>query len=124
LPHQARGFTLVEVLVAVVILAIGVLAMAGGSIIVTRDIGLARATAAAGSLAQSKVDQIRTLAAASVPPCGSPLFVGSAAPVQSGASTLSWTITGTGSERVVRVVVDYSWSSRRLSDTLTTVVAC
>jgi hypothetical protein len=44
--------------------------------------------------------------------------------VASGSSQLSWTITGTGAERLVRVVVGYSWAGRPRADTITTVVAC
>jgi prepilin-type N-terminal cleavage/methylation domain-containing protein len=67
---QARsGFTIIEVLVAVTILAVGVVALAGSSAAVTRMIGRGKIDTRAAQLATQQVEAMR-LAAYSTTPRG------------------------------------------------------
>lgn len=60
--HGTRGFTLLEVMVAVIILGIGITALAGGSALVTRQVGRGRVVTVATQLATQKMDSLRMLA--------------------------------------------------------------
>ena len=72
--RSERGFTLVELLVAIVVLATGVLALAGGSLFVTRDLYRSRMATLAGGQAQAKADELLTYATATSPRCTSTSF--------------------------------------------------
>ncbi|HET6345602.1 MAG TPA: prepilin-type N-terminal cleavage/methylation domain-containing protein, partial [Myxococcota bacterium] len=68
--RQARaGFTLVEVLVAVVVLGIGVLALVGSSAMVTRMIGRGQMGTRAAQVASKRLDSLRIVAYATTPRC-------------------------------------------------------
>lgn len=54
-----RGFTLVEVLVALLVLSVGLLALAGFQAMLSRHADLARQRTEASQLAQSKLDEMR-----------------------------------------------------------------
>jgi type II secretory pathway pseudopilin PulG len=57
-----RGFTIVEALVAVMLLAAGLLALAGTSASVSRLIGEGRRSSRAGALAFQRLESLRTTA--------------------------------------------------------------
>jgi prepilin-type N-terminal cleavage/methylation domain-containing protein len=57
-----RGFTIVEVVVALVILSVGVLALAGSSAVVMRQMTTGARTGQAASLAQSRFEQFASRA--------------------------------------------------------------
>jgi prepilin-type N-terminal cleavage/methylation domain-containing protein len=119
------GFTLVEVIVAIVILAIGSLMLAGGSLFVTRELVRTKGQTSAQALAQSKSDELRAWAASTSPMCGNSNFVSSSTSTVSGPITLSWTVQTSGSQRTVRVFTTYKLGRNRTkTDTLTSFVAC
>ena len=113
-----RGMTVVEILVAIVILAIGLLVLAGGSVVVTRNLTRGRL---------AKLDELRAIGASTVPNCGSVNFASSVSAQTFGKITLSWTITPTtGAEREVRVRTQYLLPSGRglKIDTLKAEIGC
>jgi prepilin-type N-terminal cleavage/methylation domain-containing protein len=119
-----RGFTLVEVLVSVVILAIGSLMLAGGSLFVTRELVRTRGQTAAQAMAQAKNDELRSLAASTNPACTSSNFVSGSASAYNGV-TMSWSVTGTGIQRTVAVISSYKLGRNKThTDTLTSFVSC
>ena len=63
------GFTIVEVLIAIVMLSIGVLALASSSGSVTRMMQFGRMKTDATAIAQSVLDSLRYRAAATSPKC-------------------------------------------------------
>ena len=59
LPPRERGFTLIELMVTIIILVIGLFAMAGTTAVVTRHIGGGAQMALAASTAQARFERLR-----------------------------------------------------------------
>ncbi len=105
MPLTSRGFTLIEVLVAIVLLTIGLVALVGSSSSVTRMIGRGKIETRAAQVAARRMETLRLLADASPlnstgkgPRCTDPEFT-SGGPVLSGGMTESWQVSGTGTVR-------------------------
>jgi len=99
---STRGFTLAEVLVAIVILSIGVLAVAASSGSVYRMLGAGKLSTEAAHVASTRLELLRRQANRTTPRCTA---------LANGTDTVSpgiiesWTIFGTGRNRTVVVVV-------------------
>ena len=120
--NPSTGFTLIEVLIAIVILTIGIIALAGSSSSVTRMIGRGKIETRAAHAASRRMEILR-LAANAPPRCTDPVFV-SGGPVISGGMTESWQVPGTGTVRHVRVMVTYLTVRGPRTAILETRVAC
>ncbi len=94
-----QGFTLVELIVAVIVLAIGVLGLASTAAVVTRQMGGSQMQNIAAAVAQQRFERLRAL------PCAS-LANGNATTRR---ITETWTVTGGASDpvRTVSVAVSY-----------------
>ena len=117
---REAGFTLIEVLIAIGIVSIGILAllqMAGASTIMLRD---GRLRTLAGAMSASRLDNLR-LAAASTDPACTALSGGSATSVH---GTETWTIAGSGRSRTVIETVQVSNGRRQLSMTVRGTLFC
>jgi prepilin-type N-terminal cleavage/methylation domain-containing protein len=125
-PLNERGLTVVEILVAIVILAIGLLVLAGGSIVVTRDLTGSGLATVATARAQAKLDELRSIAASTIPHCAAAAFASSVAPVTINKITLSWVVTpDAGAEREIRVRTQYALPQARTHvDTLRAIIGC
>jgi prepilin-type N-terminal cleavage/methylation domain-containing protein len=122
---REAGFSLVEVLVAIVVLSVGMMMLAGGSLFVTRDLVRSRQATVASGLAQAQMDDLRARAAATVPRCLSAQFTSSVSPSTTSGVTISWVVPATGVNRVVRVITSYNLGRGRVrADTLAANVAC
>lgn len=64
------GFTLVELMVAIIILAVGILGLAGTSAIITRQMGHASRSTVAAAVAQSRFDSLSSIDCAGLAPAG------------------------------------------------------
>lgn len=117
------GFTLVEVMIAVVILSVGVIALVGSSSLVTRMIGQGKRTSAAVQVAASRLEALRGASRRSSPPCLDPAFA-SGGPVTTHGMTESWVVPPSGTSRTVLAIVTYSRVGGTVTDTLLTVVRC
>jgi prepilin-type N-terminal cleavage/methylation domain-containing protein len=101
---STRGFTLAEVLVAVMILSVGLLAIAASSGSVYRMLGYGKLSTQAAHVASSRLELLRREANKTDPRCQS-------AALSNGTDTAapgvieSWSVTGTGGTRSVVVVV-------------------
>lgn len=62
---REQGFTLVEVVVAIIVLTIGLLALVSSSALVTRMIARGERTAAMASFASQRLEKLRTTACTS-----------------------------------------------------------
>lgn len=121
--RSSPGFTLVEVLVALVILGVGILALTGSSALVTRMIGRGKVETQAALAASRRLEMLRLAAGATDPRCTSADFA-SGGPVSQGRLTESWTVAPTGSPRRVRVTVTYLTVRGSRSAVLETAVPC
>jgi prepilin-type N-terminal cleavage/methylation domain-containing protein len=119
---QAGGFSLVEVLVAIVVLCVGILAFTGSSAVINRMIGRGKVETHAALLAARRVEQLR-LAASASPRCASPEFA-SGGPEWEDGLKQSWTVTPAGPSRRVRVTVSYLTIRGSRSAVLETAVPC
>ena len=99
-----NGFTLVEVIVALVLLQIAMLALAGTTAVAARDFATARRDTRAQMLARNRLALLR---AQTCPAAGS----GSVS--VAGGFAERWTVEGAGSLRRITVVVDYAQSRGR-----------
>lgn len=116
------GFTLTEVLVAIVILTIGIIAMVGSSSSVTRMIGRGKVETRAAQAAARRMESLR-LAADALPRCSGAGFA-SGGPVISDALAESWQVAGSGKLRHVRVTVTYLTVRGPRTAILETRMAC
>lgn len=117
------GFTMVEVLIAVTILSVGVIAMAGTSAMVTRMIGRGKIDTRAAQLATLKMDSLRVAAYATTPRCTA---LANGGPVTTGHVTLSWgvVVTPNLTGRDVTVSALYNTVRGTHAEVLTTHIEC
>ncbi len=119
------GFTLIEVMVAIIILSVGVLGLISTSALVTRMISRGNITTKATQLAQTRLEILRQQALSSTPSCSTLGSSGTA----TGPSNMSeaWTVTtpaASTSLRELSVTVTYPISSGTRTATLTTQIRC
>ena len=69
-PRRRDGFTLVELMVAIIILAVGILGLAGTSAIITRQMGSASRSTVAAAVAQSRFDSLSSINCAGLAAAG------------------------------------------------------
>ncbi len=117
-----RGFSIVEVLVAIIILTIGLLALAQSSGAVTTMIGRGKQDTQAALAAQQQLERLRQVATTTTPKCTS-LSSGTATGPAPGTTTV-WTVAGTGNSRDVTVTVTYRVSRGTRSETVRAVLGC
>ena len=120
--HDRGGFTLVEVLVAMMVLTVGITALVGSAGVVTRMIGRGEMGARAAQMASWRLDALRLSAYSTTPRCTSGQFVGGG-PVTSRGITEKWVITGT-TPRTIIDSVSYRTVKGTKTDVLTTQVRC
>ncbi len=100
-----RGFTIVELLVAIIIISVGLLALASGSAATLREMELAQQQSSASMIAQSRLERLRATACASVV-SGST----SVAP----AFTDKWTVSAFNGSSIYHIVAEtVSYKDRR-----------
>ena len=119
--HSRSGFTIIEVLVAVTILAVGVVAMAGSSAAVTRMIGRGKTDTRAAQLATLKVDSLRLVAYSTTPRCTA---LANGGPVTADHVSTSWTVAVSGTGRTVTVSASYRTARGARTQVLTTHIEC
>jgi prepilin-type N-terminal cleavage/methylation domain-containing protein len=117
------GFTIIEVLVAVTILAVGVVALAGSAATVTRMINRGKIDTRAAQLATQQLEVLRATAYATTPRCTA---LANGGPQATDHVTLSWTVAvapgGTG--RDVSVSASYGTGRGTRTEVLTTYIEC
>jgi prepilin-type N-terminal cleavage/methylation domain-containing protein len=121
--QTSAGWTLVEVLVALVVLGIGILALTGSSAMVNRMIGRGKVETHAALLAARRVEMLRLAARSTSPRCASASFA-SGGPVMVEGLTQSWSVAPEGQVRRVRVSVSYLTIRGSRSAVLETKIEC
>ena len=117
------GFTIVEVLIAIVMLSVGVLALASSSGSITRMMHYGRMKTDATAIGQSVLDSLRYRAQATTPKCTN-VVTGNQASSPKAGFTTTWTVTTSGNSRNVMVAVRYWVGTRLRADTLRTSLYC
>jgi len=97
--QERKGFSLIEVMIAVVLLAVGLLAFAGLEIIAVRNMTHSKDYGKANTYAQQKIEEIKALDWTSVTDGTDTL--------ESNRYTRTWTVTTEGDMKTVSVTV--SW---------------
>jgi prepilin-type N-terminal cleavage/methylation domain-containing protein len=122
--RQSRsGLTLVEVLVAIIVLGIGIVALAGSSAMVSRMIGRGKAETHAAEAASRRIELLRQAAYSTSPRCATSSFA-SGGPVLIDGATESWVVSTSGKIRRVRVTVTYLTVRGTRSAVLETGIEC
>ena len=121
-PHAAlnaarRGMTLIELMVAMVLLGVGLLGMAGLSLTVSKQFGTGARQADAALIVQSRIDSISTVSCQTLAPSG---------PVSGTATTRGvterWTITD-GND--IKTIVDtVTFKGRKLPLAYQSIIPC
>jgi prepilin-type N-terminal cleavage/methylation domain-containing protein len=121
--RSASGFTIVEVLVAIVILSIGLIALVGSSAMVTRMIGRGKVETRVAQAASQRIEMLRLAAYSTSPRCTAGTFA-NGGPVTSNGLTEAWTVPVAGRVRNVRVLVTYRTVRGTRTDSLQTRIEC
>ena len=122
--HAARGssgFTVIEVLVAVLVISVGLLALAGSSSIVARMLARGRQETLAVEAAERRLEELRRQAHTAAPACPTPAsgsVTGNAGIVE------RWDVVAGSGTAVLRVIVTRHTSRGDVTDTLAMAVAC
>ena len=121
--RSTAGFTIAEVLVAIVVLSVGVVAMAGSSALVTRMIGRGQRATRAGQVAEQRMDALRLLAYSTTPHCTA---LANGGPVTSPLGvTQSWTVVAGVKTQTVTLTLTYKNAlGKTHTDVVTTIIGC
>ena len=109
-----RGSTLLEVLVGVVVFAIGLLSLMAGSLMAARAMKESRSFAAATVAAQSTLDSLRA--------AGWDNIAGASGSYTAKGHAVSWTVSGTDPRKVL-VVITRRTSPSLVMDSVMTYVS-
>jgi prepilin-type N-terminal cleavage/methylation domain-containing protein len=117
------GFTIIEVMIAVVVLTIGLLGLVTTAALVTRMIARGQRSAVAATFAARRMERLRPAA------CIATQRVAGADTLYRGSTWVAinnWTFTDAGSKTYrVRVVTTYKTTKNRTrADTLETAIPC
>ena len=118
------GFTIVEVLIAIIMLSIGVLALASSSGTITRMMYDGRTKTEIAAVAQSVLDSLRTKAYGTTYPSCAALADGSAGIPPRPGMTVDWFVNVNGEQMDIEVVVGYLTGRATRADTVTTSLFC
>lgn len=117
------GLTVAEVLVAVVVLSVGVLAWVGSAALVSRMIGRGRHATVAAMAVAGRVERLRQVAGSTSPPCTSAEWRSDSA--AGPGLTESWDILDAeGLVRRLRLIVRHRTPTGLATDTVATAVLC
>jgi type II secretory pathway pseudopilin PulG len=117
------GFTVVEALVAAMVLVTGILALAGSAALTSRMVGRGALSTRVALAAASRVEDLRRIASSTVPACTSPEWRGGTA--GSPALEESWEILdASGLARRVRIVLQVRHARGTSSDTVVAGFLC
>lgn len=118
-----NGFTIIEALVAVVVLATGILVLAGSAALTSRMIGRGGLSTRIGMAAASRADRLRRVAHSTVPACTAPEWRDDS--TSSAGWSESWQILdASGPARRVRIVVRAIHPTGTSTDTVVTGFLC
>jgi len=112
--NRTRGFTLVEIVVAALVLTVGVLALAGTAAAVSRMVGWGQRLGGSAVVAQARLEELRSRGCASL----------GGGRDSVGHYRLQWSVTTTGPLRTVALTVGYPNGRGERSDRFEAVAWC
>ena len=119
------GFTIVEMLVAVTVLTVGLLALGAGIGRVTTTLTASRISTEAVQLATRRMDRLRAASRSTTVPCTSTIFSSSSGLEYDNEIAQSWVVPSSGALRRVLVISSYpAGRGRTKVDTLATTISC
>ena len=121
--QSSAGFSLVEVLVAIVVLGVGIVALVGSSAMVTRMIGRGKVETRAAQVASGRLETLRMAAYSTSPRCTAVGFA-NGGPVTTSNVTESWVVPTVGKVRSVQVNVTYRTVQGTRTASLQTRIEC
>lgn len=117
-----RGFTIIEVIIAIIVLTVGLLGLVSTAALVTRMIARGQRSAVASTFAAQRLEQMRVVA------CNPALLANGSESLYRGSTRVasnSWTFTVVGNSTQARVITTYlTVKNRTRTDTLETSVTC
>jgi hypothetical protein len=117
------GFTIAEVLVAVVMLTVGVMALVGSSAMVTRMVGGGRISTYSNQTVTARIEWLRQIAASTATPCTSGSWKTDSA--LTGNINEKWRIVdNSGNSRRVQITLRYPVARGTAHDTVDTRIMC
>jgi prepilin-type N-terminal cleavage/methylation domain-containing protein len=123
--RNEAGFTLVELMIAILVLTIGVMGLVGTSALVTRQINRSRIATIATEVGTRRLEQLKLAAApnGATAACASASFA-NGGPVTARGVTESWTVANAGTTRTATVTVTYPRVGGTSTITLQTEIGC
>ena len=119
--HSESGFTVVEVVVAMIILTVGALSLIQSAAGVTRMLRDGRQRTRAAAVATTRLESLRDIANTTTPTCTALTGGSSTYP---GNVTEAWTVSGTGKSRTVQVTVTFPTGRYTKTETVSTTLLC
>ncbi|MGE0354484.1 MAG: hypothetical protein AB7Q69_14795 [Gemmatimonadales bacterium] len=113
-----RGVGVIEILFALVILGVGILAWAGMAGVATRELTRARWLTGTALLAAATLDSLRAVAATDC------LGLSGAVAAPDGVHRVTWQVSGSGSARAIELLVTPLVAVRVPAESVSTVVTC
>ena len=121
--QATKGFTIIEVLVAVIVLTVGVTALVGTAGMATRMVQRGKMSTRASDLGAKRIERLRLAALSTTPRCTAAAFA-SGGPSTYQNVTETWNVAAAGSLRAVTVSVSYRTAQGTHTDVLTTQIRC
>ena len=122
--NRAGGFTVVEVVIAICILSIGILGLAGTAASVTRMVGRSQQYAKAASLAQERFEILRAQVAPTPANLGAACATLPGGSSTSGTYSVTWSSTAVTNGWRVSIVVTSRTARGTKTDTFTQLLTC
>jgi type IV pilus modification protein PilV len=119
---QRSGFTIVETLVAILILSVGVLALASSMGGITRMMSSGQRKTRAATITASILDSLRNKAYSADPNCSGLVNGSGTSTLYGDKYTTAWTVTGAGTSRQITIRVGYRVGTRAQADTLVSTI--
>jgi len=123
--RSERGFTMIEILLAVVVLSIGVMALVGSSALATRMIGRGSRSSEVTQVALARAELLRAYAAQTSPGCTNAAVKSDSSTTASGIGE-KWILLGAAGDntRDVRMTFSYRVPSGTRTDTMMITLYC
>ena len=118
------GFTLVEVMIAVILLGVGVMALVSSSAMATRMIGRGKESTMAAQVGAARLDSLRWLAASTDPTCTAAGFKTDSATDPTSKVKAKWVVPANGTARAVKMILTYRAARTQVVDTGFTTIYC